>query len=220
MDSETRKPGRPRNPTLEVRRKAEILEVAAAVFAEFGFANTQVQEIADRLGVGNGTVYRYFPTKEKLFIATVENGLTELSETMDRVFTETDDPLRQIELAVLEYLRFFHSRPTMAELFIQERAAFPKNPRAMYFTFKHEEEIRKHAAFYGSLMATGRLRPIPMERLFAVVGDLLYGAVLTNLLAGRRVEPETHAADILDVVMNGLLISPPDAASKKKGKKP
>jgi len=220
MHAEARKPGRPKNPVLEARRSAEILEVAATVFAEFGFANTQVQEIADRLGIGNGTVYRYFPTKEKLFIATVEKGLTELSETMDRVLAGTDDPLRQLELAVLEYLRFFHNRPTMAELFIQERAAFPKNPRAIYFTFKHEEECQKHTAFYEHLLATGRVRPVPMERLFAVVGDLLYGAVLTNLLAGRRVEPEAHAADILDVVFNGLLISPPDTASKKKGKKP
>jgi AcrR family transcriptional regulator len=219
MPTETRKPGRPKNPALEARRTAEILQVAAGVFAERGFANTQVQEIADRLGIGNGTVYRYFPTKEKLFVAAVENGLIELSETMDRVLAEEDDPIRQLERAVLEYLRFFQRRPEMAELFIQERAAFPRNPRALYFTFKHEEESGKHAAFYGRLMATGRVRPVPPERLFTVVGDLLYGAVLTNLLSGRRVEPEAHAADILDLILNGLRLPAPNTPPKK-GTKP
>jgi AcrR family transcriptional regulator len=220
MLQETRKPGRPKNPALEARRSAEILEAAAKVFAERGFANTQVQEIADRLGIGNGTVYRYFPTKDKLFIATVEKGLHELSEAMDRVLATPFDPIRQLELAILEYLRFFHRRPEMAELFIQERAAFPQNPRALYFTFEHEEERCKHAAYFDRLIATGKVRAIPMERLFAVLGDLLYGAVLTNLLADRRVEPDALAADILDVILHGLLAPEPVEHPAKKGKKP
>ena len=219
MPVEARKPGRPRNPALEVRRSAEILETAAAVFAEHGFANTQVQAIADRLGVGNGTVYRYFPTKERLFVATVEKGLHELAGAMDRVMETPFDPIRQLEMAVLEYLRFFHRRPEMVELFIQERAAFPQNPRALYFTFKHEEERRKHAAYYERLLATGKVRAVPMERLFAVLGDLLYGAVLTNLMAARRVEPDALAADILDVILHGLLAPEPAAAPAKKGKR-
>jgi len=220
MATEMRKPGRPKNPELEARRSAEILGVAAAVFAELGFAHTQVQEIADRLGVGNGTVYRYFPTKEKLFIAALEKGLQELSDTMDRVMASPYDPIRQLELAVREYLRFFHRRPEMVELFLQERAAFPQKPRALYFTFKHEEERTKHAEFFERLTATGRVRNIPMERLMSVLGDLLYGAVLTNLLADRRVEPDALADDILDVILNGLLAPEPAAAPTKKGKKP
>src|SRR5262245_22775941 len=99
-------PGRPRDPELEARRKAQILDVAARVFADYGFANTQVQTIANHVGVGNGTVYRYFPTKEKLFLATVERGLKELTIEMDRVLEQPLEPVEQIAAAVRTYLGF------------------------------------------------------------------------------------------------------------------
>ena len=62
------------------RRQEEILDVAARVFAERGFPGTDVQEIADELEVGKGTIYRYFPTKRKLFLAAVDRAMRRLRE--------------------------------------------------------------------------------------------------------------------------------------------
>jgi len=205
MLPDERKPGRRKDPDLETRRTAEILDAAAIAFAEHGFAATQVQTIADRLKVGNGTIYRYFETKEALFLATVERGLKELNSAMDSVLEQDIDSLVQLDLAVREYLRFFHRRPHMAELFIQERAAFPHHHRPLYFDTKDQHELAKHDAFFARLMSTGWFRPIPQARFMSVIGDLLYGTILTNLLAGRPVDPETQATDILDVILLGLL---------------
>ena len=55
------------------------------------------------------------------------------------------------------------------------------------------------------LVASGAVRPVPRERFFAVVGDLLYGTILTNLLSGRPTDPGAQTDDILDVILNGLL---------------
>jgi AcrR family transcriptional regulator len=199
-------PGRPRNPELEARRRAEILDVAARVFAAHGFANTQVQTIANHVGVGNGTVYRYFPTKDQLFLAAVERGLQELTAEMDRVLDSPRDPLELLVEAIRTYLVFFHRRPEMAELFVQERAAFPHHHRPLYFATQDDDEHAcKHLAFFQRLMETGRIRPMPFERLFAVVGDLLYGTILTNLMSGRPADPESQARDVADVILNGIL---------------
>jgi hypothetical protein len=104
----------------------------------------------------------------------------------------------------------------MAELFIQERAAFPHHHRPLYFATKDDDEHTcKHAAFFRRLMDTGRVRPMPIDRLFSVVGDLLYGTILTNLLSGRTADPESQARDVADVIMNGILTR--DAAPAEKG---
>lgn len=204
--NEARKRGRPRNPELEARRKAQILETAARVFATYGFANTQVQTIANHLGVGNGTVYRYFATKEQLFLSAVERGLKELEAEMDAVLAGAGDGLELMRRAVRAYLEFFHRRPEMAELFIQERAAFPHHHRPLYFVTKSDEASEcKHRAFFERLVASGTVRAIPPERFFAVVGDLLYGTILTNLLTNRPADPGAQADDVLDVILNGLL---------------
>lgn len=202
--------GRPRDPELEARRKEQILDVAAREFARYGFANTQVQTIANHLGVGNGTVFRYFETKEKLFLAAVERGLRMLTVEMDRVLEAPLAPLDHLVLAIRTYLGYFHRHPEMAELFIQERAAFPHHHRPLYFAAQSDDEHTcKHTAFFRRLMDTGLVRPMPMERLFAVVGDLLYGTILTNLLSGRPADPEAQARDVTDVILNGILATHP-----------
>lgn len=211
----TRPPGRPEDPALKARREGEILAAAATLFAQRGYADTQMQTIADHLGVGNGTVYRYFRTKEALFLATVERGLAELTAEMDAVLAADTEPFDQMREAIRTYLRFFHRRPEMAELFIQERAAFRHHHRPLYFTSKEDEDC-KHAAFFARLRDGGLIRDLPMERFFNVIADLLYGIVLTNLLSGRTVDPDALADDVLDVILNGVLS---DTARKKLNRK-
>jgi hypothetical protein len=54
-------------------------------------------------------------------------------------------------------------------------------------------------------METGHIRPMPFERLFAVVGDLLFGTILTNLMSGRPADPESQTRDAVDVILKGIL---------------
>lgn len=56
-----------------------MLEVAYDTFASDGLA-APIDEVAGRAGVGAGTVYRHFPTKEALFVAVVDDRLRRISE--------------------------------------------------------------------------------------------------------------------------------------------
>src|ERR1051326_3008496 len=53
------KRGRPPEEGLAERRREEILRAATCLFAANGFACTDLQDVADKLGVGKGTLYRY-----------------------------------------------------------------------------------------------------------------------------------------------------------------
>jgi AcrR family transcriptional regulator len=202
-----RKPGRPVDPALAERRKSEILTVAASAFAAHGFAATDVQDIASRLGISKGTIYRYFPSKEGLFLAAVEWGLQELTAAIDAVLALSEaDPVDVMRRAIRAYLHFFARRPEMAELFIQERAAFPHHHRPLYFAMGGPDgPSPEHRRFFEGLVSAGRVRPMPVGRFFNVIGDLLYGTILTNLLTGRPADPDEQAADVLDVVFHGVL---------------
>ena len=56
-------------------RPAEIVDAALALFTERGFAATRLEDVATRAGIGKGTIYLYFPTKEDLFRAVVRERL-------------------------------------------------------------------------------------------------------------------------------------------------
>jgi len=53
-------------------KRDRIIQAAAAVFAEKGFAGTVVADIAGRAGIGKGTIYEYFRKKEDVFFAVFE----------------------------------------------------------------------------------------------------------------------------------------------------
>src|SRR3954468_10448829 len=72
------------------RNRARVLEVAYETFAAEGLA-VPLDEIARRAGVGAGTVYRHFPTKEALFEAVIVDRLTKLVEHA-RSLAEAADP--------------------------------------------------------------------------------------------------------------------------------
>lgn len=59
------------------RNRARVLDVAYQTFATEGLS-VPIDEVARRAGVGAGTVYRHFPTKEALFAAVIENRMQRL----------------------------------------------------------------------------------------------------------------------------------------------
>src|SRR3979409_1582850 len=54
----------------ELRRLA-ILQAARTVFASQGYADTVVDDIAAEAGIGKGTLYLYFPSKEQIYLAAL-----------------------------------------------------------------------------------------------------------------------------------------------------
>jgi AcrR family transcriptional regulator len=63
---------RPPRPDLRDRKTRAIVEAAATVFAERGFRSARVADVAARAGIGKGTVYEYFRSKEELFLAVFD----------------------------------------------------------------------------------------------------------------------------------------------------
>ncbi|MGW4099983.1 MULTISPECIES: TetR/AcrR family transcriptional regulator [unclassified Mycobacterium] len=72
------------------RNRARVLEVAYETFAADGLS-VPIDEIARRAGVGAGTVYRHFPTKEALFQAVIAERIRGVVEE-GRTLLAEDDP--------------------------------------------------------------------------------------------------------------------------------
>lgn len=81
----------PRKPRADAQRNRErILNVAKEAFARHG-ANASLDDIAKQVGVGPGTLYRHFPTREELLQAVYRAELEKLAEA-EQKFTQTMTP--------------------------------------------------------------------------------------------------------------------------------
>ena len=98
-----RSPSDGRKPRADAQRNRErILEIAKQAFTRSG-ADTSLDDIAKRAGVGPGTLYRHFPTREELLKAVYRNELENLA-TAGEKFAETMPPVEALRAWLLLFV--------------------------------------------------------------------------------------------------------------------
>jgi AcrR family transcriptional regulator len=94
---------RDRKPRADAQRNRErILEVAKQEFARSG-ANASLEEIAKRAGVGPGTLYRHFPTREELLVAVYRSEMEKLAAA-ERTLATTLPPVEALRAWLLLFV--------------------------------------------------------------------------------------------------------------------
>jgi AcrR family transcriptional regulator len=110
-------------------KRERILAAATAVFAEHDFHQVQVSHVATRAGVGKGTVYLYFPSKDDLHQAALEASLERLAMDVEQAAAgeaPADAVLREI---VLRIMRFFWKRQHLLTLVQRYERRGGRRPR-------------------------------------------------------------------------------------------
>ncbi|PEZ09255.1 TetR family transcriptional regulator [Bacillus sp. AFS018417] len=79
-------------------RKEEILEAGLEVFAEKGYYNTTTALIAEKAGISQPYIFRFFRTKEELFVAALDRAFERILET----FKNVESTPEQIVIAMVE----------------------------------------------------------------------------------------------------------------------
>jgi AcrR family transcriptional regulator len=98
-------PARPAKPTK--RRDQEVLEAAARIFYERGYADTSVQDIADELGILKGSLYHYIDTKEDLLFRLLDGTHADVHQILEEIDALGDlSPLEELELYVRRQLEY------------------------------------------------------------------------------------------------------------------
>jgi AcrR family transcriptional regulator len=77
--------GRPPVEGLAARRRQQIIEAAHDIFCEKGYTATGIEDIAERVGIGHGTVYRYFSSKRDILDHVVDYGIERVVRAVQEV---------------------------------------------------------------------------------------------------------------------------------------
>ena len=101
-------------------------------------------------------------------------------------------------------LSFFAENPDYVELLIQERALFKDRGTPTFFRYR-ERNVQRWRDLYRGLMADGRVRDMPPERITDVLSDLTYGTMCANYFAHRDRDPAEQVEAILDIFWRGIL---------------
>lgn len=84
---------RPVDPQRYRARRLVIIDAGLTAFAEHGYAGATTAVICRTAGIGSGTFFHYFPTKDALLVAILEHGTTETREFFEQS-ADASDPRR------------------------------------------------------------------------------------------------------------------------------
>jgi AcrR family transcriptional regulator len=102
-----------RKPRTDAQRnRARILEVAKGAFTRFG-ANASLDDIATQAGVGPGTLYRHFPTRDALIEGVYRTEVEKLAAA-ERKFAEIMSPMQALRNWMLLFVDYVATKQIIA----------------------------------------------------------------------------------------------------------
>lgn len=174
------------------------------MFAEEGYPGTDVQVLADELGIGKATIYRYFVSKEDLFLGAVDRAMRHLHAHITASTEHITDPIEKIKQAIRSFLTFFHQNPDLRELIIQERSEFRDRHEPTYIKHRNQN-IGPWKELLKELIRTKRIRDIPVDSITNFISNTLYGKLFTGYYTQTGATPEHDTEVAIDIIFRGLL---------------
>jgi len=202
------------------RREADILEAAQHVFRLRGYENASISEIAERAGVVEGSIYRYFQNKRDLVIKVIEQWYLGMISEEEAWLPGIEGARNKLRHAIWQHLHAIRLEPGLSRLVFSE--------------FRPDPQYRQTTIFALNRRYTSRVTDIVREGMQngefradvspALVRNLIYGCIEHHTWAFLRGEGDFNVERTADAITNLLcqglepvaLPAAPSAAARKK----
>jgi AcrR family transcriptional regulator len=177
-----------------VRNRERVLEAAKAVFSAGG-PDASLEAVARGAGVGIGTLYRHFPTREALYEAVYRREVEQLGELAEELKSEAS-PVEALRLWLRSNVEFVATKKGMAAAL----ALAAHGPSSELSAFSYARLTKAVGALLDRAVASGELRPdISAEDLLRA----LVGMCLLHDQPGWQ----ASVVRMLDVLVDGLRVT-------------
>jgi len=99
-------------------KRRRVLESAKSAFARDGFAGTNVNHVAAAAGISVGALYKYFRTKDDLFLAIIEESHELLESTLAAIFTAEPSFFGRVEAILRAAVRSAEDDPELIRIYV------------------------------------------------------------------------------------------------------
>jgi AcrR family transcriptional regulator len=202
MNRPTASKSAPRPPVRLARdqRVGDILRAAREVFCEKGYESTAVSEIAARIGVVEGTIYKYFDSKRALLLQVLEHWYEEMFGDCARILAGVSGTHARLRLLIWRHLRTVRDYPLLCRLMFRE----VRSEQDYHGSGLHAMN-RRYTQFLMDVIRegvdAGEFRddiPLPLLR------DMVYGGIehhSWNFICGRGTLDIDRVADQITAIL-------------------
>ena len=181
------------------RRRHQLVEVALRVFAERGYHDASMNDIAEAAGVTKPVLYQHFASKRELFSELLTDVGAELQETITKAVAAADGPHQMVEYGFAAYFAYVDRHRDAFKLFYGGGLA-----RDEEFAELVNQVERKVAALVASMIEIEGLSPSQRQVLGHGIVGMIEGASIHWLNSNSDADPATLAQQLADLAWRGL----------------
>ena len=203
-------------------KRTLITEAAVEVFAEKGFHQARISDIARRAGVADGTIYLYFKNKEDLLLSVFEEKMDYLLAGLTTALDGVEDPVERVrQFAIFHFQQVQENRSAAEVLQIELRLSnkFLKDYRP--------EKLWAYLGVFGQIVREGQqsglFRPEldPFVTMWAFFGGL--DEIAMQWVLSRKTDRfslEEAASQVAEVFIRGMLLAPSQPSNNQTQEAP
>ncbi|GAB3719051.1 helix-turn-helix domain-containing protein [Nocardiopsis nanhaiensis] len=176
------------SPTERELRADRILDAAEELMVAWGHRKTTIEDVSRRAGVGKGTVYLHFPTKERLFLTVVMRAQHGMVTRLVQLMREDPEAVRPSEIARNIYLLQFGA-PIIRAIFTNDTEALGTLSRTVTDQVGDLAKARQEvlAEYWGVLGEHGVLSTqLPAEQQIYAYSATVTGHLVADSLLAQQ----------------------------------
>jgi AcrR family transcriptional regulator len=181
------------------RRRRQLLEVALRVFAERGYHDASMNDIAVAAGVTKPVLYQHFTSKRELFTELLADVGRDLQDTITKAVAAADGPRQMVELGFAGYFNYVSRHRDAFKLFYGGSLA-----RDNEFAELVSQVERTIAGLVAGLIEIEGLSPSQRQVLGHGIVGMIEGASIHWLNSNSDADPATLAQQLADLAWRGL----------------
>lgn len=185
-------------------RRGELLAIAAGLFAEKGFKNTTVRDIADAAGILSGSLYHHFDSKESMVDEILRSFQEELFGTYDAILASDHDARSKLEQAVRVSFEAIDRHRHEVAIFQNEADHLGTFERFGYLAERNAQSREVWMTLLREGVTSGALREdLDIELVYRFIRDTVWVAVRWYRPGGELTHE--HVADqYLTILLDGI----------------
>jgi AcrR family transcriptional regulator len=185
-------------------RREQLLAIAAELFAQRGFKNTTVRDIADAAGILSGSLYHHFDSKESMVDEILSSFQAELFKTYDGIVGSDLDARAKVEAVVRASFEAIDQHHAEVAIFQNDSTYLMEFER---FGYLREHNVRFRELWLDLLregVASGALRTdVDAELVFRFIRDTVWVAVRWYR-PGGELSADQVADQYLSILLDGI----------------
>ncbi|AGZ50904.1 TetR family transcriptional regulator KstR2 [Mycobacterium kansasii] len=187
-----------------ISRRDELLELAAAMFAERGLRATTVRDIADGAGILSGSLYHHFSSKEEMVDELLRGFLDWLFNRYREIVDTEPNPLERLKGLFMASFEAIEHRHAQVVIYQDEAQRLSSQPRFSYLEDRNKQQRKMWVEVLKQGIAEGYFRPdLDVDLVYRFIRDTTWVSVRWYQ-PGGPLTAEQVGLNYLAIVLGGI----------------